>query len=255
MDFQEILGKKEGRTPLALIVFMLFSIFLGLALYAAKVNLIVVIAITSAINIIAIRYLYLMFGKKPVLYFLNDYLIVVNPLLPNRRFKASEVIAFQSRIISWYLPCLTVKHYKGNSICETILGGDFYEHDLDRLPNLLNKAISQYNGLAKSNYGKAKDKSAAVGLFAFSSKSLIIMAIIYIPSLFVLYIFVLHPEINTMVYGALFYPLAYLVIAILYFKHLIPNIVFQYVNHFLVVYSFIFSVFYYTANYLSKLLF
>ena len=255
MDFQVILGKKEGRTPVALIIFMVVSIFIGLALYAAKVNMIVVVTITSAINLIVIRYLYLIFWKKPVLYFKNDYLIVVNPLLPKRRLKASEVIGFQSRIISSHVACLTVKHYKGSSICETILGGDLYEHDLGRLPIILNNAISQYNGMAKSIYGNAKDKSAAVGLFAFSSKSLLIMAIIYLPSLFVLNVFVLHPEINTTVYGALFSPLVYIVIAILYFKHLIPNILFQYVNHFLVVYSFIFTVFYYTCSYLSKLFF
>lgn len=252
MNFQILLGRKQGRISMLIIIFMVFSIFIGLALYAAKVNVVKITIVVAIINIIATRFLYFLFKKKPVIYFQDDYLISINSILFRRKIHLSSIIKFQSRLYG-IQGLLTVKHFKHNSVCETILGGDIYEYDLEKLPNILNNKLSKYNQKAKEEYAMLKDKTAAIGLFAFSSKTLLILAVSSYSLSIPINLFILERDFQTIYVGYIINISIIALVFLLYFKHIMPNRIFQYIIHFLVVYGMIFSVIYYSFSLLSQI--
>jgi hypothetical protein len=124
MNIEIKLGKKEGRTGLLIIIIMVITLFFGVFLYAANIDLLLLIIVVSLINTICLRYLIISYRKKPVIYLRDNQLIILNPTFFRRRFFVSEITSFQSRVVSRRFVCLTVKHYNKHTVCETILGGD-----------------------------------------------------------------------------------------------------------------------------------
>jgi hypothetical protein len=139
------LNSQEGRIPMLIIILMIISVFVGAMLIMAKVNAVVVFTIVGIINILCVRYLYLLLGKKPVIYFKKDFVVFIGPVISRRKIKIDEIIEFRNRIVNHRYVCLTVRNFKGNTICETILAGNIYSYGLDELPIILNKQISKYN--------------------------------------------------------------------------------------------------------------
>jgi len=253
MDLEVHLGKKEGRTGMLIIILMIVFIFIGIVLYVAKVNMFLIIVIEAIVNIAAIRYLYFLFGNKKIIYFKDDCLVVDNPLLPRKKIQTSAIIEFHSHLINRYYGFLSVKYFKGDSICEVLLGGDIFEYDLAKLPTLLNSKANRYNQLTKNRYNQLKDKSAAIGLFALSNKTLVIIVAICFPLMLFISIFLVQNDIisNYLYYGIMGF--VYFIVALLYFIHILPNIIFQYFYQYY-IYSIIFSIVFYGITYLSKLI-